>query len=230
VSTVQDLVVAAYGYSSRNVPDVLVTTGFQSELTHLVARLQRALYTYAATVNPVFFAGFQDVDFTSDPDGEVAGWPRPATAITVFRQEHIDSAGNHTKVVKVNYDDRQAEQGEPCIYALGQKYFPAGNPLDPTGGTLRFFFSRVPTDPTSFTSPLDSQWPETYDTLLIVQIAAYLAQKDGRTDEMQALQADEQAWMKLFTDFLMHPDADERRRIAAVRRTVSPVLSPVTPG
>jgi hypothetical protein len=228
--SVQDLVIAAYGYSSKNIPAVLTTTGFQSELTHLVARLQRALYSYAATVNPTFFAGFQDVDFTSDPDGEVAGWARPSGANTVFRIEQRDSAGNRDEVVLVPYDDRTAEQGLPAVYRIGQTYFSAENPLDPTGGELRFFFSRVPTDPANFTASLDTQWQDTFDTLLVVQIALYLAQKDGRADEIAALQGDEQAWMKLFTDFLMHPDAQERRRMAAVRRTVSPVLTPVTPG
>ena len=237
-STVQDLVVAAYGLSNRNVPAVLSTTGFQSELTAKVTRLQREVYSRAAKINPTFFAGLQDVAFLADSDGELAGWARPTGANTLFRIEWLAgtvggaqaSAKAGDLVVLVPYDDRAAETGFPAIYRVGETYFSAGNALDPIGGPLRFFFSRVPTDPSGFTGQLDSMWLDTFDGLLVVQIAEYLAAKDGRADELGPLKDEETARIQEFTDLLAHPDANERRRMGVVRRVVSPTLAPVVAG
>jgi hypothetical protein len=234
-TTPQDIIVAALARSTKNKPGTIATAS--TELFHVVVRLLRGLYSYAATVNYTVFAGLLDVTATTKAGGPVGvtkGWQRPGDAELVFRIERtatttggVGTTGD--PVIVVPYDDRQAETGLPAVFRMGQTYFPAGNAIDPTGGDLRFFFSRVPDDPKSFIDPLDAQWIEQYNDLLIIPCAIYLAKKDGRADEVPGLESEQQAWMALFTEFLKHPEL-ERRRIGLVRRIPGTPVSPATAG
>ena len=160
------------------------------------------------------------------------GWRRPIDAESVWRVEAdagtvpVTAAG--TEVVVVPFDDKPAESGKPAIYEFGQQFYGASNPLDPTSGTLVFFYSRRPADPASLTATLDSSWLEQFNEILILDVAAYLALKDGRADEYKALLTERDSSIKQFVMFLEHETANERRRFAHIRRINTQTLVPLT--
>ena len=159
------------------------------------------------------------------------GWARPANAESVWRIEAdtgtVPTTDTGTEVCVVPFDDKTAESGKPSVYEFGQQFYGAGNSLDPTSGTLQFFYSRRPTDPANLGATLDSSWLEQFNEILILEVAAYLALKDGRGDEYQALNADKASWVKQYIMFLEHATANERRRFAHVRRINTQTLVPL---
>jgi hypothetical protein len=233
-TTVLDILVAAYARSLKNKPGTIATEA--TELLNLVTRLLRGWYAYAATVNYTVFAGLVDVEAQAESGGpDQEGWERPEDAEVVFRIERTGhttggSGAAQDEVVVVPYDDPHAEPGKGAVYRIGQVYFPAGNAKDPTGGELRIFFSRRPSDPATVDDTLDPQWIESYNDLLILDVAIYLAVKDGRADEAQQLNAERTDWMQRFTNFLLHPEANERRRFATQRRVPGTPITPTQAG
>lgn len=205
-TTVTDILVAALARSQKNRPNAIATNA--SELLEVVFRAMRALYALAAEVNPTFFADSDDVAYAAP------GWARPPEAENVFRIE-LDG----TEVAVVPYDDLGAETGMPAVYALGQIYRSAGNADDPTAAdTLRIFFSRLPEKPTSVSDTLDAQWPEQFNELLNLEVAIYLALKDGRMDEVQILRPARDGWATLYGKFLEHETSNLRRRFGHAKK------------
>lgn len=160
------------------------------------------------------------------------GWSRPIDAESVWRIEAtaatVPTTTAGTEVVVVPFDDKGAEAGKPAVYEFGQQFYGAGNTLDPTSGTLQLFYSRRPTDPATLASTLDASWLDQFNEILILEVAAYLALKDGRADEYVALSKDQEKWVKQFIMFLEHSTANERRRFAHVRRINTQTLVPLS--
>lgn len=200
-TTYNQILAAAYGRSSKNIPGKIATDA--TELLTLIWRALAGLYSAAADINPQFFGVTNQVAFAA------GGWGRPANAESVWRIEKLDT----TEVVTVPIDDRKAELGKPALYRLGQKYFSAGNPLDPTAADLIFFSSKSPTAPAALTDTLDATWPETYNPLLIDETALWLAIKDGRAGEVGDVKESRDDWLKLFSAFLDHETTNEVRRM-----------------
>ena len=223
-STPQDILNAAYAKSEKNMPGTIATES--TELLQLVIRAMRGLYAFAARVNPMYFAEKAQVAVAA------GAWPRPVTAESIWRVEGdattvpVMAAG--TEVVIVPVDDKQAESGKPAIYEFGQKFYSAGNATDPTGGNLTFFYSKRPTDPANLAATLDAMWIEQFNELLVLEVATYLALKDGRADEAAALKADRDRWAQLFIAFLEHSTANTRRRYGHIRRINTQTLVPLT--
>lgn len=199
-TTYNQILGAAYGRSSKNIPGKIATDA--TELLTLIWRSLAGLYSAAADINPLFFGTSAQVVYA-------AGWPRPANAENVWR---IETLGG-TEVVTVPIDDKKAELGKPALYRLGQKYFSAGNPLDPGAVDLIFFYSKQPTVPAALTDTIDVSWPETYNPLLINETALWLAIKDGRAGEVSDVKDDRDSWLKLFSAFLDHETTNEVRRM-----------------
>ena len=219
-TTPEELMEAAYSKSTKNNPGAIATES--TELFELVIRMLRKFFSVAARVNPLYFAGSSVVA----APGAATGWDRPEGAESVFR---IEEAGG-TEVVVVPHDDRACESGLPAVYRLGKSYYTAGNAGDPDPATdaLTFWYSRRPTDPTNFTSVIDSQWEEAYNELVVLEIAAYLAHKDGRAEELQMLIKDRDEWLRLFIMFLEHETSNERRRYGHLRRFNTQSLVPIS--
>lgn len=201
MTTYNQILAAAYGRSSKNIPGKIATDA--TELLTLIWRSLAGLYSFAADINPQFFGVTVQVAFAA------GGWARPAGAESVWRIEKIDG----TEVVTVPIDDRRAELGKPAVYRLGQMYLSAGNPLDPGGVALNFFYSKQPTVPALLTDVIDATWPETYNPLLINETALWLAIKDGRGDESPEIKEDRDKWLGLFAAFLDHETTNEVRRM-----------------
>jgi hypothetical protein len=223
-TTPRDILLAAYAKSTKNKPGTIATES--TELLQVVIRAQRGLYAFAARVNPTFFATYTDVTATS------GAWARPQQAESIFRIERTNNTTGGTgtagdEVVLVPFDDRKAESGLGAVYRIGQSFYPAGNTPDPTGGDLRFYYAKRPSDPADLNAALDALWTEQFNELLVLEVAIYLALKDGRGDEAAVLRADRDTWARLFIAFLEHSEANERRRFGHLRRFNTNTLLPI---
>lgn len=213
--TPNEIIVAALARSSKNRPGDIATNA--TELLQTVIRATRGLYAFAARINPLFFATTSTVTYSAP------GWARPELAESLFRIENPDNI----EVVVVPYDDRVAEVGKPALYRMGQVFRSAGNALDPVSGNLTFFYSKRPTSPANVSVALDSSWVESYNDLLILEVAIYVALKDGRLDEVAALKTERDDWARLFIAFLEHETANERRRFGLLRYTNTASIMPI---
>lgn len=218
-TTPQDFMDAAYAKSMKNNPGQIATES--TELLQLVIRTLRKFYSVAARVNPYYFATSSEVA----APGSATPWARPEGAESVFRIRKADG----TEVMVVPEDDRDAEEGKPAVYRWGKNYYEAGNTSDPDPATdaLTFYYSKRPTDPATVATTVDSTWEEAYNELVILEIAAYLANKDGRAEEMAQLAAERDEWLRLFIMFLEHETANERRRFGHLRRFNTQSLVPL---
>ena len=213
-TTPQDILNGAYGKSAKNVPGKLATDS--TELLEVVHRSLRGLYAIAARINPYFFASSASVAHNG------TGWPRPEAAEAVVL---IQAGGNDVGVVPI--EDRAADHALPNVYRFGQLYRSAGNASDPTSGNLTFWYAKRSDKPASLTSTLDAAWVESYNELLVLEVAVYLALKDGREDEIPALKAERDYWLRLFVAFLEHETQNEKRRWGQQRFLPSTAVLPL---
>lgn len=218
MATVQQVLTAAYAKSTKNRPGAIGTEA--TELVAVVGRALQGLFALGARVNPAFFGASAAVAYAAP------GWARPADAEAVLRIE--SSAGQ--EVVVVPLEDRQAELGKPAVYQLGQVYRGAGNALDPTSGTLTFYYARRAQVPAALADPLDPLWPEAYLELLVLEVASALALKDGRLDEVQALAAERNMWLARFVAFLEHESRVVSRSYGQVQHVPLAALVPLLQG
>lgn len=209
----------------RNKPGTIATES--TELLQLVIRSLRGLYAVSARVNPTFFAEDADVTLAS------TAWARPETSESIYRIERVAATTGGTgaagdEVVVVPFDDKKAESGIPAIYEFGQKFKTAGNTPDPTGGDLKFYYSKRPTDPANLDAAIDALWQESFDELLILETAMYLAIKDSREAEVNNLKGERDNWAAMFVAFLEHSTANERRRFGHFHTIVTKRLIPLS--
>ena len=212
-TTPREIIEAAYAKSLKNQPGAIAS---DAELLGQVIRVTRKYYAGAARINPWFFGESASVAW----DGTT--WPRPDTAEAVFRLEQ-----SGVEVVVVPSDDRAAEATSPSVSRLGQAYYPAGNATDPAASPVDFFYSRRPTDPASLDATIDSSWPEQFNELLILDIAVYLAVKDGQQEDLMNYGPQLQEWQMLYRMFLEHETSNERRRTGQRQRFNTAELFPI---
>ncbi len=197
--TPQDILTDAYAKSKKNQPRKIAEENV--ELLGVVNRAIRAFFMYGARVNPYFY-------MISTPVSFGAGyWVRPPLAEAVFM---IKDSG--VEVVVVPIEDLQAATADPAVYRSGQKYYSAGNPLDPTSGDLDFIHSRTPADAANLSATIDDAFPVAYNELPILEVAIYLATKDDRMAEATILVGERDAWLRLYLAHLEHETMNEVRR------------------
>jgi hypothetical protein len=219
-TTVQMILNAAYSRSTQNNPGTIAT-----ESTELLAVVQRALdgcYAFAARINPTFFAD------TADVVGVAGVWARPEAAESIFLIEEADG----TEVAVVPYNDRTAEELMPSVYEFGQNFYKAGNTSDPGDtDTLTFYFASRPATLTALSDVLDAMWREQFNELLELEVAIYLATKDGageaRNTELQVLAGERNRWANRMAAHLEHATANLRRRYGHIQRINTEALLPI---
>jgi hypothetical protein len=216
--TAEDIIIGAYGFSTKNRPDQIATKA--AELLDLVGRALRGLFSVGALVNPEFYSKQANVAFAA------GGWPRPADAELIWRIETPLAA----EVVVVPRSDRAAEPGKPALYVLGQKFYGAGNALDPVAGNLAFFYSVIPAKPATLATVIDPLFPAHFDSLLMHEVAIYLALKDGRSEEVGGLVADRDKWLQLYVSFLEHETVNRVFRYGSTRTYNLPELRSLLAG
>lgn len=213
-TTPRTIVNAAYATNAENRPEYIATG--ETELLDVVSRGMRKLYALAASLNPTYFGTTGDVAFAA------GGWTRPEDAEAVFRIEDSDDE----EVLVVPFDDRTLYGGDPAaVYFLGRKFYGAGNQGDPTSGTLTFWYSRRPTTPADLDTVVDADWPEQFNMLLILYVVRYLEFKDGRVENLPALDGRITEWEALYATFLTNATANETRRFEAPRSLANPGLT-----
>lgn len=178
MTTPRDILVAAFGYSSKNRPEQIESR--KEELFEVVMRAMRGLYTLSAEINPEFMGKQANVGFAA------GGWTQPADAEAVYYMEN--PAGD--EVVVVPRSDRKADLARPCVWKLGRMYLSAGNALDPTAGNILFLYSQRAVKPATVDTAFDASWPTDHDGLLVTETAMHLALNDGRKDEAAFIQPD----------------------------------------
>jgi hypothetical protein len=190
------------------------------ELLGVVRRALQGLFAVGARVNPEFYSLEQDVAFAA------GGWARPENAESVWRIEQPDD----TEVVVVPRFDRQADVARPAVYRMGQVYKPAGHDLDPVGGPLTFLFAKTPDAIAGLGASIDAMFPDHFESLLVDEIAIYLAMKDDRREEVGSLIISRDAWLRLYVAFLEHETVGEVRRMGLRRTFTLPELTPLLAG
>ncbi len=203
-TTVQEILDAAFGKSNKNQPGTIATDAV--ELLELVKRKLQGIYGFAAAIDPKHFSDKEAVT------GVGSFWDRPEAAEAVIRIEDSTLA----EVVVVPFDDRLAAEPQIALYEFDGGYTASEGQTAPPGGTdvLTFWFAKRPDDPDPFdlSGILDPDWDEAYNELLILEVAIYLAQKDGRTGEVEMLKTERNTWAQLFGSYLGHSTANEQRR------------------
>ena len=214
-TTVATILERAYAKSMKNAPDRLLADA--TEGVNIVNVSLRALFCIGARVNVFFFATEEEIAFGS------GGWGRPAAAESVFHMEHEGEP-----VITVPFDDRAAEPTRKAVYRFGQVYRSAGNPGDPTSGTLTFYYSRHPAAAGAPADSLDAMWPTAFDPLLEHEVAIHVALKDGgREEEVAILRDGRDRWLRLFLAHLEHETINEYRRFGTVRYAPSDSVVPL---
>lgn len=202
-TTVTDILRGAYGRSLKNKAGAIANE--QVELVRVVQRAEDGLFSFAARINPQYFASQSTVVVAA------GAWALPETAEAVFRIENPSTV----EVAVVPIDDRLIAPEKPSVYFLGKAFWSVGGTLDPVAESLTMFFSKKPATLTATTSVLDSMWPEAYNELLIDEVAIYLAIKDqgsGRDMELKALMDERDRRAMLFAAHLEHVVANASRR------------------
>lgn len=221
-TTYQDIIIAGFGYSSKNRPDQIATQA--TELLSLASRAVRGIYAVASRVNPEYFGNVLVQPYV----GGVTGWPRPAQAQTVF---HIEKGAGGPEVAVVPLNDRTAELARPSVYHLGKVYRIAGSSLGPTpSDSLAMYYSKLPAKPAALTDIIDSTWEETFDNFLAIEMGMYLALKDGREGDVQLLGGDRAKEAQLFIDFLSFATPITSYRHGQPRMVALPSLLPLLAG
>lgn len=221
-TTVQDILDGAYAKSTKNQPSTIATEA--TELLNQFIRMMRGIYAFAAEVNPVHFSATEAVV------GVGSVWERPEAAEAILRIETV--AG--VEVVVVPYDDRLAADPKPSLYEFAGGFTADPNQAAPPGATdsLTFWYAKRPDDPTPLTlaGVLDPDWQEDFNELLILEMAIYLALKDGRMDEVEMLKVDRNAWASRFASYLQHATANLQRRFGHRRHVNVDTLLPMLTG
>lgn len=216
MATVESILQAGINRSGRMRNQQLATSS--TELLQVVQRAVRTIFSIAARVNPSYFAVQTDVPFSS------GSWTWPTNMELLYRLLQ-----GTAEVVIVPVDQLDAEPSKPAVYGVGTQLFSAGNPLDPTGGSLRFIYSRRPVDPATTSDSIDPSFPDQHIDAVITEVARYLAVKDGRQDDAQAFGDERNAYLRIFLAHIEHATASiERRKYGQVRRFNLDTLFPAT--
>ncbi|MFW6199665.1 MAG: hypothetical protein ACOC8K_03745 [Gemmatimonadota bacterium] len=187
----REILEGAYGRSTKNQPGEIATE--ETELLDIVTQALRGLFIFGTRLNPTFFGAEDTVSVSS------GSWPLPSDLEHLFR---VEDDGDKVEVVP--FDDRAVAHPKPAVYHLGGRLYPAGNANDPTDGDLDLFYAKQADAPADLDSELDAFWPEAYDSLLELEVAIYLAIKDGRTEEVPLLQNDRDVWAIRFAAHVEH--------------------------
>lgn len=213
--TPEAIFTAAFAKNRKNQPGILASP---AELLSSFRRIYPVFWTIAARVNPAFFGASEAVALSS------GAWSRPAEAESIFRIE--DPEGTRVHVVPL--DNRSADPFVPAVYEWGQAFRSAGNPNDPTAGELTFFFSKRPTLPDTATDELEELWPDSFNELLVLEMALVLAAKDERLTEVANLRADRDVWLRRFLAHLEHATLGVSRSTGSSQRFQGPSYIPIT--
>lgn len=186
MSTYQEIIELGYAKSSAARP---ATMAVSAELIARVNQCLREVYQVLSRENPFILGTRAVVDF----DG--SGWRRPVDCLRVIDVK-ADAGTAATPAITVGdeitvvpYQDQQIAEGVPCLTELGQSFIPTGQAIDPSGGSVTMAYARAPEQGDELTDEIDAMFPAFFDDILQCDIAAYLAEKDRRTEDQDTFTA-----------------------------------------
>ncbi len=219
-----DYIAQAIAQSYDNRPTVL--TAEDPELLVQLSLLFQGYYRIAAKENPGALATNAVLTWNS------TGWTIPADVDTTIRLERT----NGVEVVVVPLEDRAAEPSVGAVYRLGRRYLPAGNSNDPSSLNLVIYYASIGPTFTAGTDEPGAEWPVQFDMMVVLDLAAYMARKDGRAQDYDALMAGNSSlpgvmsWRADFMRWCQTPDLNIRRRFGAPTVVPTPAVRPVGVG
>ncbi len=179
-STVQNVIDQAFAKSAAARPDAAIAP---QQFINQIGLALRAWFNIVARENPYLLGQIATVAF----DG--TGWPYPldclkwiavnATASTIASPALAVGAD----IAVTPFDDQLFAAGSPSCTEFGQKFLPAGQAIDPSGGALQVLYTRAPVMPTQLTDVLDALFPEFLLDYLNYDLAAFMAANDQRKDD-----------------------------------------------
>lgn len=214
-TTAKDLIEAAWGRSTANDPISLAT---RKELIGALQRKLKQVYSLAIRRNPFYFAK------SSNVVGAASKYAVPTDAEAVIAIE--DATGGRVHIVP--FFDKKGEQ-PPRVYRLGRDYISVGEASDPgAADTLTFVYGylHADLDPEAAwddaANTLEADWPEQFNDIMVVDLAQYLAIKDGVRGDLNALAHEEEKIMAVFEDHLDHAYQGTVARFGHSRSIVNP--------
>lgn len=180
------------------------------ELVDALNLIFQERYGQASGLNPAVFLKTAVLAWTG------ANWVIPADCDTMVKM--TKASGEEVFVVAI--DNLTAEPTEAAVYRQGRAYFPAGNPNDPVNQPLIAYYDQIPAALVDDTSVPDAAWPQQFDTMIVLDLALWLAMKDGRTDDLQALTPEHGRWDGQYQEWL------ERESLGLIRQFAKAATSP----
>lgn len=222
MSTPRDLVTQALGLSYLNQP---VTANQENELRLVVTRALLKHWMAGVAAHPTRFKKFLTVTPVTSVYA-MGAWALPPDAARVLGL--TTAAGAPVLVTEPEEDGHWA--GVARVGRVQEGYVAVDAVTGPVAPTqLVCYYARKPALPASLDDPLDALWPSAADGLLVVEVALYLAQKDGRADEVAALAAERDRWAALYLDLLAAEDGRRERVFEPLRQTTA-TPAPVSGG
>lgn len=220
MTTYQDIISLGFAKSSAARPDTMTSPA------ELVARVNQCLLEWWQVIgreNPYVLGTKAQMAFNG------TGWARPANCLRA-----IDVRADATTVVDpvltpgteiavVPYDDQFFCEGRASVTELGQQYLGVGQTVDPTAGTLTLTFARTPVLGAQSTDSVDALFPVMFNDFLQYDMAAYLAEKDDRADDVQAFLALKSAQLQLSMDWAKAQTYNLQQRFPVVTPPVTNV-------
>lgn len=178
--------------------------GIAASPAELVARVQQCLlecFQVLSRENPLIIGKIGQMAFGS------GAWPRPTDCLRVLSVV-ADSGTVATPTIAagveltiVPFGDTAIVSGVPALYEFSQAFYPVGQSVDPSAGTLTAYYARAPIALATVASTIDPLFPEPYIDLLQNDLAAYLARKDQRDADEASFQGQKAALIVLLIEW-----------------------------
>lgn len=193
--TVEEWALRSYGYSKKSQPDRIANEG--EELRELAFRVLQAVFQVAARINWTYFGATSGAVASTS-----GGWLIPTAAELIGWMSTDGSTDPSSRVFPVGIGEVDPEPGRATVYRLGPRFFPGVNIT--TAASIHFLYSRTPTEPPDTTTAIETDYPVSHEDLLILEMAMYLALKDGRHAEMRELEPMRDVAALRFAQHLQH--------------------------
>lgn len=208
--TVNDVLAAAMVLLRRFQEDALIS-GAGLEVVEAVRRTLNGIYQIGARVNPGYHGKVLAV-------AESAGtWTRPADAELVTLLQ--DSTG--VEVFPSTPEEPIPDPARSFVVRWGQVYRRPTGVVVPAGA-LTFWYSRRPAAPTTLASEVDLE--DTFASLLIYDVGAWLAHRDENWEGLAAIISDRDRYLSLYVASLEHESVGTVRNVGQTGTYDSPSL------
>lgn len=218
MATAQAIIDAALGRSIKN------TSRLADAAVELLRVLNLSLdrwVTHAAVTAPDAFEEDRTVVRDDDGAGPVQRWTIPTDMMVITRVEDPLNAG--TEIPIIPQADQKMWRRLPSFTRRGSKLLPNALSLEEmdTIEDLTLTGAILLPHPALVADAIDPRWPERFDPLLEIDIARYLATKDGRAEEYAGLDAEEAMAKGLYDSWLAVRVANLTSRHGPVKARVN---------